>query len=102
MFSVERANHLVVSRKAWASQVLFLWDFLIGTPRILLMTAVGLGRMVCASCSGERDKSDACTQCSGKIAKYVGLIPHDLRRTGARNLVRAGVPRSVAMKITGH
>jgi integrase len=58
--------------------------------------------MVCAFCSGERDKSGARTQCAGKVAKYVGLIPHDLRRTGVRNLIRAGVDRSVAMKISGH
>jgi len=37
-----------------------------------------------------------------KAAGCPGRVPHDFRRTAVRNLVRAGVPDSIAMRITGH
>jgi hypothetical protein len=37
-----------------------------------------------------------------KNAGVPGKIPHDFRRTAVRNLERAGVARSAAMKIVGH
>jgi len=62
--------------------------------------AAGLGVMRCPKCGAE----GAAKWCEGckRETRYRGQIFHDLRRSGVRRLIRAGVPQSVCMSISGH
>jgi integrase len=61
---------------------------------------VGVGRVNCRRC-GEEMKKSRCGKCKTRSGRYTGLILHDLRRTGCRNLRRLGVSEKTIMTICG-
>src|SRR6266702_1863123 len=61
----------------------------------------GVGSVVCARCGEAAISGRKCKRCGSKTSRYSGLIFHDLRRTAARNLRRAGIAETVIMKIGG-
>ncbi len=62
--------------------------------------AAELGWMVCPKC-GSKGTAHWCKGCKTET-RYKGRTFHDFRRSAVRNMVRGGVPQSVAMKISGH
>ena len=56
---------------------------------------------LCVDCVTPVQTGAPCQKCSGKRTRYTRLILHDLRRTAARNLRRAGISETVIMKIGG-
>jgi integrase len=63
-----------------------------------LCVRAGTGRWVCGKCDAVL--TGAKCACGGE-SKFVGLIPHDLRRSAAKAARRAGVPESVVMAMGG-
>jgi integrase len=65
-----------------------------------LCVRAGLGEFVCCVCARAITKRKRC-ECGSREREYRGLIPHDLRRSAAKALRRAGVPQSVVMAMGG-
>ena len=63
-----------------------------------LCVRAGTGRWVCSKCEAAPARPRC--ECGGE-RKFVGLIPHDFRRSAAKAARRAGVPESVIMAMGG-
>ena len=70
-----------------------------GNPGTLVYPDSNAGEL---HADGPLQSSGTAWETAWRNAGLVGRIPHDFRRTAGRNLERAGVPRSTAMKMVGH
>jgi integrase len=72
----------------------------------LVFTFVSFRKAWCNACVkvglGTLDRIGENKKVNGGHGLYEGLIPHDLRRSAIRDLIRAGVSQTVAMRISGH
>lgn len=66
-----------------------------------LCVVAELGKWACLDCEEAVAGAKCKCKCGSRKRKYVGLIPHDLRRSAAKALRRAGVSESVIMSVGG-
>lgn len=85
-----RTDRIKGFRKAWYSACRK-----VGLGKMVAVIDQTTGKALFDKPRGPRSKPKA-------KMRYEGMIFHDLRRTGVRNLVRAGVPERVAQAISGH
>jgi hypothetical protein len=63
--------------------------------------SAGVGKIACPRCNSEAKAESACRDCKTP-RKSQGRLFHDFRRSCERRVIRAGVSREAAKRLTGH